>query len=114
MKSIELKFGKEKLQGREMFFSTSDLLRVAINNVNRETGLDVKEMSSRLRLVKVLDEHPEFSIDENDFTDAHLEMKKSIDFEDADFEKLKKLFSETKWGVISQFIIDLNDEIEGN
>lgn len=111
MKSLELKFGKEKINGRDTFFSTSDLLKVAINNVPREGGLDVREMSSRLRLLKIIDAHTEFIVDEKDFTDAHLTMVKKIDIEDADFKKLKELFGQVKWGVISEFIIELDKSL---
>jgi hypothetical protein len=111
MKSLELKFGKEKLQGRDTFFSTADLLKVAINNIPREGGLNVKEMSTRLRLLKVIDKNPEFLIEEKDYSDSLLTVKKTIDIEDADFSKLKELFGEVKWGVVSEFIIELDNEL---
>ena len=111
MKSLELKFGKEKIQGRDTFFSTAELLKVAINNIAREGGLTVKEMSTRLRLLKVIDNHPEFLIDEKDYSDSLLTVKKTIDIEDADFSKLKDLFGEVKWGVVSEFIIELDNDL---
>ena len=111
MKSIEFKFGKEKIQGRETFFSTADLLKAAVNNVPREGGMDVKEMSTRLRLLKVIEAQPEFAVEEKEFTDSHLSIKKTVDFEDADFTKLKQLFGEVKWSVVSEFIINLDAEL---
>lgn len=111
MKSIEFKFGKEKIQGRETFFSTAELLKAAVNNVPREGGMDVKEMSTRLRLLKVIESFPEFTVEEKEFTDAHLAISKKVEFEDADFAKLKQLFGEVKWGVVSEFIINLDAEL---
>jgi hypothetical protein len=112
MKSLELKFGKEKIQGRETFFSTVDLLKAAITNVVKEGGLDVKEMSTRLRLLKIMDANLEFLVDEKDFNDSYLSKKKTIDIEDADFQKLKELFEAVKWNVISEFIIELHNTLE--
>lgn len=112
MKALELKFGKEKIQGRETFFSTADLLKAAINNVPREGGMDVKEMSTRLRLLKIIDAHKEFNIEEKDFTDSHLAIRKTVEFEDADFAKLKDLFNAVKWSVVSEFIIELGETLE--
>jgi hypothetical protein len=112
MKSIEFKFGKEKIQGRETFFSTADLLKAAVNNVPKEGGMDVKEMATRLRLLKVIDAQTEFAIEEKEFTDSHLSIKKTVDFEDADFAKLKQLFKEVKWSVVSEFIINLDADLD--
>lgn len=112
MKPLELKFGKEKIQGRDTFFSTVDLLKAAINNVPREGGMDVKEMSVRLRLLKLIDANKEFNIEEKDFTDSHLAIKKTIELEDADFIKLRDLFNAVKWSVVSEFIIELGDTLE--
>ena len=111
MKSIEFKFGKEKVQGRDTFFSTADLLKAAVNNIPREGGMDVKEMATRLRLLKVIEAQPEFAVEEKDFTEEHLSLKKTVEFEDADFTKLKQLFGEVKWGVVSEFIIKLDEEL---
>ncbi len=112
MKSIEFKFGKEKIQGRETFFSTADLLKAAVNNVPKEGGMDVKEMATRLRLLKAIDAQTEFAIEEKEFTDSHLSIKKTVDFEDADFAKLKQLFKEVKWSVVSEFIINLDADLD--
>jgi hypothetical protein len=112
MKSIEFKFGKEKIQGRDTFFSTADLLKAAVNNVPKEGGMDVKEMATRLRLLKVIEAQTEFIVEEKEFTDSHLSIKKTVDFEDADFTKLKQLFKEVKWSVVSEFIINLDSDLD--
>jgi hypothetical protein len=112
MKALEFKFGKEKIQGRETFFSTPEMLKVAVNNIPREGGLNVKEMSTRLRLLKIIEAHTEFIVEEKDFTEALLTVKKTVEFEDADFTKLKELFNEVKWSVVSEFIIELGEALE--
>jgi hypothetical protein len=111
MKALELKFGKENIQGRYTFFSTVDLLKVAINNVTKEGGLDVKEMSTRLRLLKIFEPFTEFIVGEGEFTDSHLDIKKTVEIEDADFNRIKELFGQVKWGVISEFIINLDNDL---
>jgi hypothetical protein len=39
-----------------------------------------------------------------------LEKKATLELEDADFAKLKELFKEMKWGVVSKTIVDLQAE----
>jgi|688.fasta_scaffold513952_2 hypothetical protein len=114
MKLLEFKFGKERINGRDTFFSTPDLLKVAINNVPREGGLDVKEMSTRLRLLKIVDAYPEFAVDEKDFNESHLSIKQTVEIEDADFVKIKELFGQVKWSIISNFIIELDEELSNS
>jgi hypothetical protein len=110
MKSIELKVCKENVQGRDTFFTTVDLLKTAINNP--QEGFNVDEMVKRLRLLNKVDEHKElFDIDPENFTDADLEKKAALELEDADFAKLKDLFSSVKWGVVSKTIIDIHTEL---
>lgn len=112
MKSITLRYGKEKIQNRDTFFSTLSLLKSAVNNVASQQGLSVDEMSKRLRLKDLLEKHPEMDVQEKDYTDSLVEKTKKIDFEDADFDKLKELFAEVKWMVISKFIVDLDKELK--
>jgi hypothetical protein len=112
MKSINLQFAKEKINGREMFFSTYELLKMAINNPT-QGGIGVEEMGKRLRLLEKLETHrEEFDIEEGKLTDALLERKGIFELEDADFDKLKSLFEETKWTIISSFIVKLSEEIK--
>lgn len=110
MKSIELKFGKENVQGVDVGFSTLDLLKVAVNNITKEGGLGVQEMSQRLRLLDILNKYSEFELGNKQVNSSLLEIKKQIELEDADFEKLKDLFNNVKWTVISRFIVDLSEE----
>lgn len=112
MKTITLRYAKEKIQNRETYFSTAALLKSAVNNVVSQQGLSVDEMSKRLRLKDLLDKHPEMDVEEKDFTDSVLAKTKEIQFEDADFDKLKELFAEVKWMIISKFIVDLDAELK--
>jgi hypothetical protein len=111
MKTIELKVGKEEINGKQTFFTTWDVLKMAVNNPE-QGGFNVEEMMKRLRLLEKLDEHKDtFFIQEGEFTDDRLERKAILELEDTDFEKLKTLFSQVKWTVVSKFIIDLNKEL---
>ena len=110
MKSIELKVSKENINGRDTFFTTYDLLKTAINNP--QEGFNVDEMVKRLRLLNKVDEHKElFDIKPENFTDADLEKKATLELEDADFTKLKELFNSVKWGVVSQTIVDIHTDL---
>lgn len=111
MKSVELKVGKEEINGKPTFFTTWDILKMSVNNPE-QGGFNVEEMMKRLRLLEKLDEHKDtFFIKEGEFTDDKLELKTTLELEDSDYEKLKNLFSQVKWGVVSKFIVDLNKEL---
>lgn len=117
MKSIELKIGKELLPNKqgvlqETFLTTYDLLKSVINSPSQQ-GFSVDEMMKRLRLLEQLDKHKElFEINPEDFTDAMLERKSVLELEDSDYSKLKELFKEMKWGVVSKFIVELNKDFD--
>jgi hypothetical protein len=112
MKTITLKFGKENINGRETFFSTMDLLKMAILNVPSQSGLGIDEIYKRLRLLDILNKHSEFDIFDNNLDNTHLLMKKDIEIEDSDFNKLKELYNEVKWMVVSKFIVDLYEDLK--
>ena len=110
MKSIELQVTKENIQGRDVFFTTYDLLKTTINNP-QEGGFNVDEMVKRLRLLNKLEEHKEvFQVEDGKFGDEHLLLSETLELEDSDFSKLKELFTQVKWGVVSQTIVDLHQE----
>ena len=112
MKSIELKVAKENIGGRETFLTTYDLLKSAINNPT-QGGFNVDEMIKRLRLLNEVDKHKStFEIEEGKFDDSMLSKKAKLELEDADYTKLKELFKEMKWGVVSKTIVDLQTEFE--
>jgi transcriptional regulator len=112
MKSIELKVAKENIGGRDTFLTTYDLLKSAINSSTKE-GFNVDEMTKRLRLLNEVDKHKDlFEITDGKFDDAMLERKATLELEDADYTKLKELFKEMKWGVVSKTIIEIHNEFE--
>ena len=112
MKSIELKVAKENIGGRDTFLTTYDLLKSVINSPTKE-GFSVDEMTKRLRLLNEVDKHKDlFEITEGKFDDAMLERKATLELEDADFTKLKELFKEMKWGVVSKTIIEIHNEFD--
>lgn len=110
MKSIKLKIGKENIQGTDIAFGTIDVLKSAVNNIEKDQGLSVSEMSQRLRLLSILDKHNEFELGNKQVTESMLRLEGEAQFEDADFAKLKELFNNVKWTVVSKFIVDLSEE----
>jgi len=112
MKSIELVVAKENIGGRDTFLTTYDLLKSAINNPT-QGGFNVDEMIKRLRLLGEVEKHKElFDIKPEDFKDELLERKATLELEDADFTKLKELFKEMKWGVVSSTIVELSKQLD--
>jgi hypothetical protein len=112
MKSIELVVAKENIGGRDTFLTTYDLLKSAINNPT-QGGFNVDEMIKRLRLLGEVEKHKElFDIKPEDFKDELLERKATLELEDADYTKLKELFKEMKWGVVSKTIIEIHNEFD--
>jgi hypothetical protein len=112
MKSIELVVTKENIGGRETFLATYDLLKSVINNPT-QGGFNVDEMIKRLRLLGEVEKHKDlFEINPEDFKDDFLEKKATLELEDADFAKLKELFKEMKWVVVSKTIVDLSNEFD--
>ena len=116
MKSIELKVAKELLPSKEgmqqTLLTTYDLLKSAINNPT-QGGFNVDEMIKRLRLLNEVDKHKDlFEITDGKFDDAILERKATLELEDADYTKLKELFKEMKWGVVSKTIIEIHNEFD--
>jgi hypothetical protein len=112
MKSIQLKVTKEFLSGRDQFLTTYDLLKSSINNPSQQ-GFSVDEMMKRLRLLDKVDEHKFlFDIKSEDFNDSMLDRTSLLELEDSDFIKLKELFKEMKWGVVSKTIVELSKELD--
>lgn len=110
MKTIKLNISKENLNGQDVLFSSYDLLKTAINNPV-QGGFDVDEMIKRLRLLEKLDAHKEvFSKEHSSIEENYLSVNENLELEDADFDKLKELFKNCKWGVVSQTIVDLHQE----
>jgi len=112
MKSIELVVAKENIGGRDTFLTTYDLLKSAINNPT-QGGFNVDEMIKRLRILGEVEKHKElFDIKPEDYKDEMLDRKATLELEDADFTKLKELFKEMKWGVVSSTIVELSKQLD--
>ena len=111
MKTLTLKFGKENVNGQDTFFSTSSLLKIAINSTQKDSGISVSEMSKRIKLLDILNQHPEFDVNEGEFNDNLLNLNKVIELEDSDYEKIKELFSEIRWKIVCKFIVNLSEEL---
>ena len=110
MKTVNLKVIKENIAGRDTFLTTYDLLKMVINNP-KEGVFKVDEMIKRLRLLEKLDAHKEaFTIKDVDYENS-LDVTAELSLEDADYNELKSLLKEMKWGVISQAVVDLTNEV---
>lgn len=112
MKTIKLKVYKEEIGGKPIFLTTYDMLKTAINNPP-QGGFSVEEMRTRIRLMGVLDKHKHlFDIKEGEFNDALLNIEADVDIEDADYTKLKSLFDEMKWGIVSKSILEISEGLK--
>ena len=115
MKSIEIGFSKEKIINQETIFSDYELLKTAINSPieNHQgipVGFSINEMMVRLRLLSTLEKHAkEMDINASEYNDSILEKKFKVDFEDADYEKLKQLVASCKWGIVAKAIVNLSE-----
>ncbi len=85
------KLGVEVVQHKDYF----DLIKLCVNIPPKE-GYDVVEMSKRLRILNRLKEGAE---------------GKDVDFEDADYECIKKCVKEMRWAIIHKDIIDFIEYI---
>jgi len=92
--------------------SSFSLVKSAINNPT-QGGFNVDEMIKRLRILGEVEKHKElFEINPEDFKDDFLDRKATLELEDADFTKLKELFKEMKWGVVSSTIVELSKQLD--
>ena len=111
MKTIKLKIYKEEIGGRPTFLTTYDLLKSAVNNPP-QGGFSVEEMKTRLRILGLLDKHKSvFDIKDGQFKEEMLSIEADMDIEDADYNKLKSLFNDMKWGIVSTSILEISDSL---
>jgi hypothetical protein len=114
MKSINLKVVKEEINGVPTVLTTHALLRMAVNSPE-QGGYDIDEMMKRLRLLEKIDAFKDkFTIkdEKQEPSDEFLATEATLELEDSDFEKLKSLFTKMKWGVLCNYIIELNEELK--
>jgi hypothetical protein len=72
-----------------------DLAKACVNNIDKQKGLDVLEMSARLAVMKKLDNK-----------------EKEIKLEDAEALTLKKCVSEMRWIVLHEDVLRFIETIE--
>lgn len=111
MRKLTLKIEKETINGKQTFFTTVGILKMAINSIPHGGSINIQEMGKRLRLMNILSNYDEFDVEEDKFQEYMTQLTKTIDLEDADFHKLKELFNETKWTIVSKFIFELGVEL---
>ena len=73
--------------------TTLDLIEIAINSPIKG-GYSITEMRERLRIKAATSKLDKDAV--------------QLTLEDADYEKLKQLVTETRWGIVSQFIADFD------
>jgi hypothetical protein len=112
MKKLELKFAKEILNGQTHVFSTSDVLKVAIENVNKQQGLSISEMSLRIKIIDKLNEHQEFDLSKLKIEDIDFDLKKVIDIEDEYVVKLIEMMDVVEWKVVSRFVLSVLEDLK--
>jgi hypothetical protein len=112
MKSLELKFAKEIINGNPHVFSTTDVLKVAIENVNKQKGLSVSEMSIRIKIIDKLNENKEFDLSKLKIEDIDFDLKKVIDIEDDYVVKLIEMMDEVEWKLVSRFVLSVSEDLK--
>jgi len=112
MKSLELKFAKEIINGNPHVFSTTDVLKVAIENVNKQKGLSVSEMSIRIKIIDKLNENKEFDLSKLKIEDIDFDLKKVIDIEDDYVVKLIEMMDEVEWKLVSRFVLSVLEDLK--
>jgi hypothetical protein len=109
MKSIELKIVKESPEGQDQYVSTYAILRAVINNPS-EGGINVEEMLVRVKLLDKLDKFKD--IFETTASPEELLQKTAIlELEDSEFAKLKELYKNMKFLVVSKFLIEIGEQL---
>jgi hypothetical protein len=112
MKSLELKFAKEIINGNPHVFSTTDVLKVAIENVNKQHGLSVAEMSLRIKIIDKLNEHQEFDLSKLKIEDIDFDLKKVIDIEHEYVTKLIEMMNAVEWKLVSRFVLSVLEDLK--
>lgn len=104
MKTIQLKKETEKLiinqTQIETELKTTELLRVALNS-QVQGGYSIADIAMRVKLLDIVEM-------------AEKDNATELKFEDASFDALAKIVKETKWSVVSRFILDFVNEFDKN
>ena len=125
MKTVQLLAGAEFVTNEnggkvQMVFTTYDLCKMCVN-AQKQGGLNVEEIGTRLGLLSKLNEfetqftapvYPSEGTDEERKSayDASLEefgkLTADLELEDSEYSALKALVNEKKWPIAAQFIYD--------
>lgn len=96
MKSIQLQELKDNVDingvNTEINLKTTELLKICINSPS-EGGYNISDLMIRLKLLDLVDK-------------ADKKKAKTIEFEDADFNKLSEIVMSTKWNILSKKILE--------
>ena len=109
MKSIELKIAKETQDGQDQYVSTYAILRAVINNAS-ESGINVEEMLVRLKLLDKLDKFKdifELTAPPEDL----LQRTATLELEDNEFNKLRDLYKNMKFIIVSKFLVEISEQL---
>lgn len=110
MKSIELKIVKETQEGQDQYVSTYAILRAVINNPT-EGGINVEEMLVRLKLLDKLDKFKEL-FEATAPVEELLQKTATLELEDSEFNKLRDLYKNMKFLVVSKFLVEIGDQLK--
>jgi hypothetical protein len=110
MKSIELKIVKESQEGQQdQYVSTYAILRAVINSPS-EGGINVEEMLVRLKLLDKLDKFKDF-FEATAPPEELLQKTATLELEDNEFSKLKDLYKNMKFLVVSKFLVEISEQL---
>lgn len=111
MKSIELKIAKESQEGQQdQYVSTYAILRAVVNNPS-EGGINVEEMLVRLKLLDKLDKFKDI-FEVTGSPDELLEKTATLELEDSEFNKLRDLYKNMKFLVVSKFLVEISEQLK--
>lgn len=107
MKIIDLKTSKENVivnnKTIEIDITTVELLKTTINSPV-QGGYSVSEMMTRIKLLDKVQEVEKSIKDGN--------IPTTIAFEDSEFTHLGKLVKDSKWVILSKFIVDFTQSFD--
>jgi hypothetical protein len=96
MKTLAIKTGVETISGKEVTFSTIEIIQSCLNSMP-EKGFTYADLKARGRIDSVLQNLPPGAT--------------QVNFEDTDFETLKECAINSRWAVRGNFILDFLSQI---
>jgi hypothetical protein len=105
MKTLKLRTCLEDINGVETVLTTYILLKTAIN-APPANGFTIQEIEQRVGLLKIIDRYKElFDYNGKKKEEIEFSFEAEVVFEDVEFEKLRSIFNECKWGTVSGLIV---------